>query len=172
MGRYVQQREVDNPLITDGLAYSGQRNAHLRVMVDENAITRIGALVFIRRRQKHHEEAAEDFKARYEALFGSGVPALDNSRPVVDRSPIAHDSGMAAKIDRGHKVLEVMKMLGKANTNVLVDMLILETPCSEYADMMPSGQRNQRQIRAMEDERLAVLDALSELWGYASRKVA
>src|SRR4051812_32765325 len=105
MGRqiFITTREVSNPSLTNGLLYSEQKNAHLRVTVEENAMTRIGALCFIRRRQPHHERAAEEFKSLYEARYGGNGGAMDPSRVQVDTSPIAHDSGMAAKIDRTHE---------------------------------------------------------------------
>jgi hypothetical protein len=39
-----------------------------------------------------------------------------------------------------------------------------------YADEMPSGQRNQRQVAKLVQERLEILDSLSTFFGFAQRK--
>lgn len=166
---YRTTREVENPLITDGLAYSGQRNAHLRVTVEENAMTRIGALVFIRRREKHHERAAEEFKSLYEARYGGQGGAMDPSRVQVDTSPIAHDSGMAGKIDRTVKLEMAIQALPKPSLDRLVACLILGVTCEDQSDTMPSGKANMRQAGRCVDETLDALDTLSTIWGYRTR---
>lgn len=141
-----------------------------KVWASENAMTRIGALAFIRppRRQDHHEKAAERFKTGYEAMFGSGTPALDNSRPVVDTSPIAHDSGMAGKIDRGYDMRRLIyglngkpPILSQAETDILVATLVLCIPAGRGLSSRP----RQRSV----DSLLAALDSLSNFWGYKSR---
>jgi hypothetical protein len=178
-------REVDNPSYTDGLYYAdtaARRSQNAKVTVLENTVTRIGGLAHVKpgnpkddveqlnRRYAHHERVAAFFKAGYEGLFGSGVPALDNSRPVVDRSIVAHDSGMAAKIDRGDRVIKALAYLGPAKSDIIIDFLVFETPCDVYADEMPSGQRNQRQVAKLVQERLEILDSLSTFFGFAQRK--
>ncbi len=170
----IEERRVDNPSYTDGLYYGDSeqvRDRNMHVVVTENAMTRLGAFCHVKARNRlpHHERTAERFKSEYEALFGSGVPALDNSRPVVDRSPVAHDSGMAAKVDRGRDIIAVLAYLGKSDADLMIDWLVLCTPASEYADMMPSGVRNQRQISEYVAMRLAVLDRLAVHWNYGSR---
>jgi hypothetical protein len=167
---YRTTREVENPSLTNGLLYSEQKNAHMRVTVEENAMTRIGALCFVRppKRQPHHEKAAERFKTAYEAMFGSGTPALDNSRPVVDTSPQAHDSGMAAKIDRGYDIRRLLwglngspPILSQKDTDRLVAALVLCIPCGEGLSWRP----RQRAV----DELLEALDSLSIHWQLKSR---
>lgn len=141
-----------------------------KVWVEENVQTRIGALCFVRppKRQDHHERAAERFKTNYEALFGSGVPALDNSRPVVDRSPIAHDSGMAQKLDRGADMIVligtrpgVRPILSKASTDRLVACLVLCIPCGEGLHW----RAREKAIDLLLDD----LDRLSVYWHLKSR---
>jgi hypothetical protein len=180
-------REVDNPSYTDGLYYADtavRRSQNAKIGVVENAVTRIGGLAHVKpgnpkddveqpnRRYPHHERVAAYFKSGYEALFGSGVPALDNSRPVVDTSVIAHDSGMAAKIDRGNGIVRALAFLGPDKADAIIDFLVLETPCEVYAAEMPSGQRNQRQVARLVQERLEILDSLSTFFGFAQRKAA
>jgi hypothetical protein len=160
---------VDNPSLTDGLAYSEQRNAHLKVRVEENAMARIGALCFIRRREPHHERAAEEFKSLYEARYGGAGGAMDPSRVQVDTSPIAHDSGMAAKIDRTVKLEIAMKAMDKTTLDRLVACLILGVTCEEQSDTLPSGKANMRQSGRCVDETLAALDTLATMWGLTSR---
>jgi hypothetical protein len=167
--QFLNERTVDNPMLTDGLAYSGQRNVHYRIKVTENAITRIGALCYIKRREPYHEQAAERFKSGYEALFGSGTPALDNSRPVVDTSPQAHDSGMAAKIDRGYDMRALVwgfgpdrpAILSKKHIDRLVAALVLCIPPGQGLSSRP----RQRAV----DELLEAMDSLSNYWGLRSR---
>lgn len=168
---YRTTREVDNPSLTNGLAYSEQRNAHLRVTVEENAMTRMGALCFIRppRRQPHHERAAEEFKSLYEARYGGAAPAMDPGRVQVDTSPIAHDSGMAGKIDRTVKLEGVIKTLPKPSLDRLVACIILGIKCEEQVPTMPSGQPNQRHVARCVEDTLEALDRLATMWGYRTR---
>jgi hypothetical protein len=174
MEAVIEERLVDNPSYTDGLYYGDSeqiRDRNMRVVVSENAMTRIGAFSYIKARHRlpHHERVAERFKSEYEALFGSGVPALDNSRPVVDRSPVAHDSGMAAKIDGGASIKAAMAFLGAVDRDKLIAWLVLCAPLHELADRMPKGSRNQRQVAGLVADRLAVLDRLALHWSYGSR---
>ena len=162
-------REVANPMLTDGLAYSGQRNAHMRVTVEENAMTRIGALVFIRKREDYHERAAEEFKSLYEARYGGQGGAMDPGRVQVDTSPIAHDSGMAAKIDRTVKLEMAIKAMDKPALNRLIACLILGVSCEDQVPTLPSGRANQRQSGKCVEETLAALDHLATMWGYRTR---
>lgn len=163
MGRqlFIQTREVDNPSLTDGLAYSEQRNAHLKIRVEENAMTRMGALCFIRKRESHHERAAEAFKNLYEARYGSGNPAMDPSRVQVDTSPIAHDSGMAEKIDRTYKIKRIEKAMGKDAFNRVVACVVLGEPCGE-------GEHWRTRTRNV-DALLEALDHVAELLFLKSR---
>lgn len=168
-------RRVPDPMLTDAEYYHkrGQRPHDPNVgkaWVTENAIERIGALCFIRppRRQPHHEEAAHRFKSMYEALYGVGSPALDASRVVVDTSPIAHDSGMAGKIDRSGQ-LRAVEAHDKAMFNRLVALLVLCIPVSEYAPKASSGRTNDRRVKQLVSEALDDLDRLSELWGLQRR---
>ena len=84
----IDNRLVPDPLMTDS-EFLHQRQSNPtkpnigRVWVQENAITRIGALCFIRRRLHHHEMAAERFKGIYESCYGSGTPAVDPSNEPV-----------------------------------------------------------------------------------------
>lgn len=183
MGRLIRNRLVPDPSITDA-EYLYQKNREReraesegreprlsigRVWVEENAVSRIGALCFIRRREPHHEAAAEKFKGLYEARYGAGNPAIDPSRVIVDNSPIAHDSGMAAKIDRTVAIESAEKLLGKEAFNRLVALLVLEEPVQEGATILPSGEPNRRHVRKAVDVVLGDLDALSVIWGYRSR---
>ena len=102
-----------------------------KVWASENIITRLGALAHIRRRQHHHERAAERFKSLYEARYGCGNPGIDPSRIMVDSSPIAHDSGMAAKIDRTRELDDALTALGKPAFDRLVTLLVLCIPAGE-----------------------------------------
>lgn len=131
-----------------------------KVWVQENAMERIGALCFIRRREAHHEMAAERFKALYEARYGIGNPALDASRVVVDTSPIAHDSGMAAKIDNTWR-LKQAEDYDKPMFNRLVALLVL---CEPAGDGLSSRPRQRNVDLVLND-----LDRLSTLWGLVKR---
>lgn len=175
MGRIIQNRLVPDPSMSDA-EFLHQKNQERdraealgieprlsigRVWVQENAVERMGALCFIRRRERHHEAAAEQFKALYEARYGAGNPAMDASRVVVDTSPQAHDSGMAAKIDRTWQLRQAEEGLGKSAFNRLVALLVLHIPAGEGLSSRP----RQRTI----DMVLSDLDQLSSIWGYARR---
>lgn len=133
-----------------------------KVWAEERSITRLGALCYIRppRRQPHHEAAAERFKSMYEARYGIGNPAIDAGRPIVDNSPIAHDSGMAAKIDRTWR-LKQAEDHDKAMFDRLVALLVLEVPAGD-------GQ-HWRHRSASVDQVLADLDCLAAIWGFGRR---
>lgn len=174
MGRRVtEKRMVPDPSMTDAEYWhqfrqeteraerKGRKADHEigKVEVDENAITRIGALVFIRRRLDHHERAAERFKSSYEALYGAGNPALDPSRVQVDTSPIAHDAGMAARVDRGRELRAVHDHLGKPAFDRLVALLVLCVPAGEGLHWRPRSEAV--------TQVLADLNELAMQWGLA-----
>jgi hypothetical protein len=167
----VRSRKVDDPSMSDS-EYLYQRakrpeNPDIgKVWATENALTRIGALCYVRRRERHHEKAAEVFKAMYEALYGCGSPAMDASRVQVDTSPIAHDSGMAAKIDRGWRIAEAIKFLGEERANRIIACVVLCIKCEDGADVMPSGERNRRQVMREVTGLLSALDMLAGHWGF------
>lgn len=161
MGQTLRQRVVDNPSLTDGLAYSEQRNQHLKITVTENAMTRIGALCFIRRREPHHERAAEIFKNLYEARYGSASGAMDPSRVQVDTSPIAHDSGMAAKIDRTWAIQQAEQQMPTQLFDALVSCIVLG---------IPAGEGEHWRVRSRNiDAVLEALESLSVLWRLAAK---
>lgn len=143
-----------------------------KVWVEERATTRIGALAFIRppKRQEHHEKAAERFRSNYEALFGSGVPALDNSRPVVDRSPVAHDSGMAAKIDQGNDMIALVSGFPSRNIRALLSPAAVDRLVACIVLCIPAGEgRHWRERQQNIDALLDDLDALCEHWKLRTR---
>lgn len=178
MGREIRNRLVPDPSMTDS-EYLHQKNLEReraeatgkeprltigKVWVEENAITRIGALVFIRRREAHHELAAERFKSLYEARYGAGNPSMDPGRIQVDTSPIAHDSGMAAKLDNTWQLDVARATMGKEAFDRLVALLVLEIPVGNGLTSRP----RQRSI----DRVLADLDALSGIWKLSARVAA
>lgn len=174
--RIIQNRRVPDPMMTDAeflhrmaaeIERTGRAPApHIgKVWVQENAMTRIGALCFVRRRQPHHEMAAERFKTLYEARYGAGNPALDTSRVIVDTSIMAHDAGMAAKLDRTVDVERAIGHLGGAER--VISCVVLGVPCGSGAPVSKSGRRNDRQVAREVGALLADLDSLSTLWGLA-----
>jgi hypothetical protein len=180
-----ESRKVDNPLLTEGerraqwereieSALRQSRPASMdavKIWAEENTLTRIGALAYIRppRRQHHHEIAAETFKGLYEERYGSVGGAVDPSNEPVDTSAVAHDSGMAARIDRTVKIEMVETTLGKLVFNRLVAHIVMATPCAAYADILPSGQPNKRQVDKCVERLLQDLDDLAALWGVLPR---
>lgn len=165
----IQNRLVPDPAMSDA-EYYHQRSVNPgrpnigRVYVSSNELTRIGALVYIRRRLHHHEMAAERFRNLYEARYGLGVPAMDASREPVDRSPVAHDSGMAAKLDRTRAIESAIDHLGMDAANRIIACVVLCRPCGHMT--YDSGWRA-RHLSV--DALLEALEALSEFWGYSQR---
>ena len=174
MGTIISNRLVPDPLMTDS-EYLHQKaenptKPHIgKVWVAENPVTRIGALAHVRRRLQHHEMAAQRFKDLYEARYGLGNPALDPSRVMVDTSPIAHDSGMAAKIDRTADIERVMCLLGKDASDRIIACVVLCIPCEQDVPILPSGYPNRRHVKREVDALLAALDSLSVLFGLRMR---
>lgn len=172
IGRHIVGRDVDNPMLTDGLAYSEQRNAHLKVKVEENAATRLGGLALIRRKLNHHEKAAEWFKNAYEALYGGLAPAIDMAKVRVDTSIMAHDNGAVARLDKGKTLQTIMDELGKPASDRVIACVVLGIPCADSAipglSGKPSGHAVQREV----DLLLEALDLVAELRGYKTREAA
>jgi len=178
VGREIRNRLVPDPSMTDSEYLHQKNREHDRaeaageeprltigkVWVQENAITRIGALVFIRRREPHHELAAERFKGLYEARYGAGNPSMDPGRIQVDTSPIAHDSGMAGKLDRTWQLDLAKNEMGKEAFDRLVAVLVLEIPAGEGMSSRP----RQRCI----DRLLSDLDALAGIWKLRAQAAA
>jgi hypothetical protein len=172
-------RKVENPMLTpaqhqevwESEVRKAERSHRIpdvdvtKIWAEENALSRLGALCFIRRRERHHEQAAERFKWLYEARYGAGVPAMDASRVKVDSSPIAHDSGMASKIDRTNTIKYAENALPKDAFDRIVALLILCVPAGEDAPLLPSGKANQRHVKAAVELALADLDMLADHWG-------
>jgi len=161
----LEDRIVDDPMMSDAeLAH--QRRRHPGRVVGKigatgNAMTRIGALCHVRNRQPHHERAAEWFKAAYEALYGSGMPAVDAGRVQVDHSISAGDGGMARRIDAAFYLREVMAELGKRKADIVISVVVLGVPVRELAD-------HWRERRVMGGDLLASLDEVARLRGWLS----
>lgn len=170
----ITTRLVQDPAVSDA-EFWHQKKAHPtkpnigKVLVLENASTRIGGLALIRRRLHHHERAAEWFKSAYEGLYGGGSPAVDMSRVRVDTTIMAHDNGAVARLDRGRGLRDTIADLGKARTDRIVACVVLGIPCSSSAGLGPSGRPSGRAIEAEVGALLAALDHLAELRGWKMR---
>lgn len=175
--RVEQSRSIPDPSMTDAeFLYQKRREQDRserlgvkprldigKVQAQENAMSRMGALCFIRppKRQDHHERAAEQFKTLYEARYGLAGGSMDPSRIQVDTSPIAHDSGMAAKIDRTSAIKAAEDYLGPDMFRELVRVIILESPVGEGLTSRPAQRAA--------DRLLDILDLLAEFWGAKSK---
>ena len=162
----LHNRLVQDPSMSDA-EFLYQKTKHPnrpnvgKVYVQENAIDRIGALCFVRRRLQHHEMAAERFKTLYEARYSAGTRSVDPGRVQVDTSPIAHDSGMAAKLDKTRALRAVKDHLGDTMYHELVRVVVLGSPVG--------GGLTSRPAQRAADDLLAILDILAELWGFKAR---
>lgn len=176
-------RKVENPDLTPAqakavwdaetdMAEAERRNPNIEVNLHwatENVLSRIGALGYIRRprRQLHHEQAAERFKSLYEARYGSAGGAVDPSNEPVDTSAIAHDSGMAARLDATTELRKIEERLKghKAIYDRLIAQIVLGVPCSEYCRTTPSGQVNKRDEAKAVKWLLMTLELVAAIWG-------
>jgi hypothetical protein len=167
----VDHRMVQDPMMTDA-EYFHQRALHPgkpnlgRVLVQENLTTRIGGLAYVKRRAKHQEMAAEHFKALYESMYGSGNPAIDAGRVQVDTTIIAHDGGMATRVDRGLKLHQAMEMLGKDDRDIVIAVVVLGVQCADVAKDGARGKPTGRTIGAAVSQLLDALDRLAVAWGF------
>jgi len=170
----IVTRIVDDPYISDAeLAEQRRRHpdrAHMlgKVKALSNEVERIGALIYIRRRLAHHEQAAARFKADYEALFGLQPGALDMSSIRVDGGKVTADDKMVNRIHRGRRLVAVIEVLGPVNTNRVVAAIVLASPISERVDQMPSGP-NRRQVVTEVHALLDALDTVAEEYGFKVR---
>lgn len=170
MGRHISNRLVPDPSMSDA-EYIHQRNREReraealgvepkltigKVWAQENAVTRMGALCFIRRRQQHHELAAERFKTLYETCYGSGNPGLDPSRVQVDTSARAHDNNIIVRISKADKLREAKDGLGDHAFNRVIACVVLEIPAGEGLHW--------RARTAMVDLVLNDLERLAVIW--------
>lgn len=161
----LETRDVDNPEYTAGL-YDYHRESRGTASpyqrVTSNAMTRIGALCFIRRREPHHEAAAAEFKGLYESCFGSGTPASNPEREPVDTSFVASDAGMVEMVERAHKLRRAETALTKPRYDRLVALLVLCVPAGEGLHW--------RDRKDAISEVLLDLDSLAAVWGYMGRR--
>lgn len=171
----IERRSVDDPMMTAAelihrraLAYERRGDARGvgQVEATGNAMSRIGALCFVRQRLAHHERAAERFKELYESLYGLGMPAVDTSRISVDNSIRAHDGGIAARLDRSAALRDAQVLLGKQGFDRVVACIVLGIPAGSDAPRMPSGKPNWRSAAKSVDRVLDALNELAGLWGY------
>lgn len=177
--KVVAGRKVENPELTPGEhqaqwereVEAARRQGRqpnfdaVKIWASENILNRIGALAYIRKRQHHHELAAERLKALYEARYGMVGGAIDPSIEPVDTSSRAHDAGMAARIDRTIAIEDAETRMGAEPFRRLVTHIVLAVPCEQFADIMPSGKPNYRQVQKLVDRLLNDLDALADIWG-------
>lgn len=169
----IENRLMDNPMATDGLVADRPQTA--KAWVEINMLALIGGLAYIRKyhpeknrggRRPHHDKAAAEFKARYEAIYGMGNPAIDPSVEPVDTSLRAHDAGMAFRIDRGRKLAAAMDHLGNDARDRLIAVVVLGIPAGDDAALLPSGKKNWRHQGAAVRQIIADLDKLAVHWGY------
>jgi len=158
---HQQGREIDRVSRTGAKPNPNVGKVH----VMENAMTRIGGLARIASRLDHHEKAAERFKAGYEALYGAGSPASDPSRVQVDTSKTAHDSGMAAKMDRHREIGDILDALGRDQGRLLVGVVVLCEPIKHF-----SRSDHSRDRKVTTGDLLMILDSLAVRWGYLTAR--
>ena len=168
------QRMVDNPLLTPAEKIEQVRRRPGdpkvgKVEASTNELTRIGALVYIRRRLWRHELAAARFKSEYEALFGLQPGALDMSAIRVDGGRTTTDAKMAHRIDSGARLTGIIQTLGPTDTDRLVAAIVFASPVSERVDKMPGGLPNGRHVVAEVSALLSALDIVAEEYGYMTR---
>jgi hypothetical protein len=178
--RRIENRLVPDPSMTDSeFLYQKAANPTKpnigKVWVATNMPTLIGGLAYIRRALDHHKRAAEWFKNAYEGLYGGVAPAIDAGKVRVDTSIMAHDNGMVARLDQARDLRELFGtntepgLMRKEALDRIVATVVLGIPCDDFADEMPSGQKNQRQVAEAVDLLLKALDELAEIRGYKSR---
>lgn len=157
-------RMVQDPSMSDA-EYYHQRSIKTgpnvgKVLVEENPMSRIGALCYISHRAAVQEKAAEMFKAMYESLYGA-QPAVDLANPIVDRTIIAHDSGMAARVDRSHRMDQALKTLGRTAFNRIVASVCMGISFRDY-----HWRKRKEEVQALLDS----LDTLAEIWHLGRKK--
>jgi len=168
-GRLLRSyRMVPDPSMTDSEFYHQQARELERVSrsgakpnpnvgkvhVLENAMTRIGALCYIKEKSELQEKAAELFKATYESLYGA-QPGIDMSNPIVDRTIIAHDAGMASRVDRADKMRKALDMLGRTAFNRVVASV-----CMGISFRHLHWRKRKEEVQALLDS----LDAIAVIW--------
>lgn len=172
MGKHaavLSHRMVQDPYITDA-EYLHQRQTHPhkpnvgKVLVQENLSTRIGGLANIPSRLLHHEQAAQRFKAMYEGRYGA-APSIDMAKQRVDVTIMAHDSGMAQRVDNGREVMDILAAMGKEDGDLLVGVIVLGIPLKDYTE-----KGNWREVGKLKDRLFGCLDNMALRWGLLSRR--
>lgn len=173
------KRMVPDPSMSDAEFYHQQRQEMERanksfrkpnlnigkVEADVNLTTLIGGLAHIKRREDHHERAAARLLSDYTHAYGSAGGAVDASRVQVDTSIVAHDSGMAAMVDRNREIKSALDSLKKEEADAVVAIVVLGLPVSDVA---PSP--HWRATKATTSTLLRALDKLAVRWGYVDRR--
>lgn len=173
-GPELSMRMVPNPAATDAITIAaiekaqGKPNAG-KVAVLERLPTRIGGLYRVKIRQAHHERAAETFKNLYEAAYSNGLEANDNSKVQVDTSITAHDSGMAAIVDKARKLHDARIRLGDVRFYTMVSFIVNHVPFGDTVDRNLPDRARRLAVTALIIDALADLDKLCELWGISTR---
>jgi hypothetical protein len=168
--RQLEDRIIDDPMMSDAelIHQRSKGNRHAgKIGATGNAMTRIGALCYIKHRLRHHEMAAEWFKGAYEAIYGGGMaPAIDPGRIQVDTTITAHDGGMAARLDGARSLQEVFGLIGNAARDRIIACIVLGIPAGSDAPQLPNGDVNQRRRKAAVVALLGDLDFVAELRGW------
>jgi hypothetical protein len=87
------------------------------------------------------------------------MPAVDARRVQVDTTIIAHDGGMAARMDNGRELEAVMRDLGPASRDRVVACVVLCIPAGYGLHWRPRSEA----IRHL----LGSLDSVAQLKGWA-----
>lgn len=171
--RVIENRTIPDPSMSDA-EFHHQRAQKPndptvgKVWSQENAVTRIGGLAFIRRRLSHHEHAAEWFKNAYEALYGGIAPAIDASRVRVDTSIMFHDDAAVERVYNGWEMQDTLAGLGDLADRV-VAVIVLCIPCGDLAKPGPSGKPSGHAVEKEVDHLLSALDRICELRGFKTK---
>lgn len=141
-----------------------------KARVDRDLFAAIGGLVFIRSRRRHHEQAAEWVRTTYERVYGGQGGGIAAGDVKVDKSTLAHDSGMAARIDIGRELHTVFTALGPTARDMVIAVVVLGRPVTEMAPVGPSGKPGGRARAKHVASLLDHLDRVAEMRGWLTPK--
>lgn len=173
-GDIIEDRSVDNPLLTDAEHLHQLRRVKseaLKVTVPVNLSTIMGGLAKFRKdATEAQQQAAIRFKAMYERAQLGGARAVDPSLEPVDGGWINPEAVFESGADARREWQRVRSLLGYHDFRLVEMVVIGEVGISKFTRSLFAGKTiNGRMTRHAQSLVLRILDTLAVHWKLQSR---